>query len=255
MSNNSYIPDWEVYFTNVDNMPAFFSVDLGFADVVPLPEKPYLLEIVVGLQTVDADGFPEEEEWEALEAIEDTLVTTLEARLEANFVAKTLNNGKRGLYFYTGETLLLEQLMEQIAAAFDTYNMEYQVTEDPQQSIYLEYLYPDEEAMLRINNKRMLQALEEQGDQSHIPRKISHWLYFKTAEDRNACADLLKAEGFSMEAMAETEEALPCELEVSRAEKADEEAITTVTSMLWQLAKKYDGDYDGWETIVIQEND
>jgi len=99
MSNNSFESDWEVYFTYVDSMPAFFSVDLGFADVAPLQDKPDLLEVVIGLQTTNTDGFPEDAEWEALEEIEDTLVNTLEARLEALFVAKTLNNGKRALYF------------------------------------------------------------------------------------------------------------------------------------------------------------
>lgn len=256
MSNNSYNSDWEVYFTYVDNLPAFFSVDLGYAEVAPLPDKPDLLEVVVGLHTADADGFPAEEEWGALEEIEDTLVNTLEARLEAQFVAKTLNNGKRGLYFYTGETLLLEQLMEEVAARFDTYSIEYQVTEDPEWSIYNEYLYPDEEAMLKINNNRMLQVLEEQNDQAHIPRKISHWLYFRNEEDQKACARLLADEGFTVEALIKSEEAsdFPYELEVYRDDKADEETITAVTSMLWQLATKYNGDYDGWETIVIQEN-
>jgi len=146
--------------------------------------------------------------------------------------------------------------MEEIKTMCSDYTMEYQVSEDPEWNIYLEYLYPDEEAMLRINNNRMLQALEEQDDQPHIPRKISHWLYFKTEEDRNACAHSLKEEGFAVEAQAETAdmEGLPYELEVYRQDKADADTITDVTTMLWQRAAEHNGNYDGWETMVVQEN-
>ncbi|MFD2247716.1 DUF695 domain-containing protein [Pontibacter ruber] len=256
MSNSSYSPDWDVYFTFVDNLPAFFSVDLGLADIAPMQDKPDLIEIVIGLQQPDEDGFPGEGEWEVLEEMEDTMVSTLEARLEAQYVAKTLNNGRRALYFYTGETLLLEQLMEEITAQFSSYAIEYQVSEDPEWNIYLEYLYPDEEAMLKINNNRMLQALEEQGDQPHIPRNISHWLYFKSEQDRKACAEALQEEGFTVQSMAETQDVdgMPFELEVYREDKTDEDTITEVTGLLWQLAANYNGDYDGWETIVLQEN-
>jgi len=242
-----------VYFCYLEDMPAFISVDLAGAGVAPLQGKPYLIEVAVALQSADADGFPESQEWEVLEAIEDVLVKSFEAGLEALFVGKTLNCGRRGFYFYTGETLLVAQMMDELQQQFSSHAIVYQVKEDPAWSIYFDYLYPDEESMLRIRNNRLLQQLEEQGDQSYIPRKINYLLYFQDRADRAAAAKVVQGHGFVVEDGSTG--AFPYRLCLAKISKADEETIYADTELLRQLARQYQGELDGWKTQVIREND
>ena len=254
--NSDYQPDWDVYFCYLEEAPAFISVDLGLFVQAPLPDKPNLIEVMAGLQTANEDGFPDNGEWEKLEEIEDMLVSSFEKKLEAVFVGKTLNNGRRGLYFYSGDTLLVDQIVDELRAHFPEYTFEHQLTEDPEWEVYFEYLYPDEESLLRIDNNRALQLLEEQGDQSFVPRRITYTLYFRSEADREAAKKEIVGSDFEVEEEDKEEEhELPYRLVLAKHSKADEETIYLTTEMLMQLAIKHDGDFDGWETQIVQEND
>lgn len=255
--DSEYEQDWDVYFCYLKDAPAFISVDLGYFDVAPFPDKPYLIEVAAGLLTTTADGFPENEEWEKLEEIEDTLVSSFEEKLDAAFVGKTLHNGSRGLYFYSGDTLLVEQMIDELRQHFPDYTFEHQIQEDPTWEVYFEYLYPDEESLLRIQNNKMLRLLEEQGDQPFVPRQISYTLYFRTKSDRAAVVKEVTKNDFVVEEESESAEdpETPYRLVLNRESRADEETIYLVTEMLQQLALQHDGEFDGWETQVVQEND
>lgn len=255
--NSDYEQDWDVYFCYLEDTPAFISVDLGYFDIAPLTDKPHLIEVAAGLLTTTADGFPENDEWEKLEEIEDMLVNSFEEKLEASFVGKTLNSGRRGLYFYSGDTLLVEQMIDELRQHFPAYTFEHQVQEDPNWEVYFDYLYPDEESLLRIQNNKMLRLLEEQGDQAYVPRLISYSLYFRSKKDRAAVVEEVIKSGFEVveESMLGSDKEVPYKLVLSRESKADEETIYLVTEMLQQLAIQHDGEFDGWETQVVQEND
>lgn len=254
---SAYQQDWDVYFCYLEESPAFISVDLGYFGVAPVPGKPNLIEVAIGLQTATADGFPENEEWEQLEKIEDMLVSSFEQKLEATFVGKTLHDGKRGLYFYSGETLLLPQMMEELQQHFSSYTFGHQVQEDPDWEVYFSYLYPDEESLLRIQNNKMLKLLEDQGDQPFVPRPVHYSLRFTTEEGRaNAVAEVSK-NGFDIEEQGyrEDKSGYPFLLTLVNESRADEETIYLVTEMLLQLAIQHDGEFEGWETQIIREND
>jgi uncharacterized protein (TIGR01619 family) len=254
---SAYQEDWDVYFCYLEDTPAFISVDLGYYGFAPLQDKPNLIEVAIGLQTATADGFPESEEWEMLEKIEDMLVSSFDQKLEAIFVGKTLHNGTRGLYFYSGDTLLVEQMMDELREHFKDYSFEHQMQEDPSWEVYFEYLYPDEESLLKIQNNKMLRLLEEQGDQSFVPRAIQYSLRFTSEADRNAVASKVAENGFEVEeeTVQKDKSEFPYKLVLTSESRADEETIYLVTEMLMQLALEHDGEFIGWETQIVREND
>ncbi|WP_242918285.1 DUF695 domain-containing protein [Pontibacter liquoris] len=256
MSANDYSPAWEVYFCHIEEQPAFVSTDLGLAEMAPIASKPNLMEVAVALRTADESGFPEAAEWGMLEKIEDAVVQLLEEQLEALFVGKTLHSGKRGLYFYGEQTLALDNCVEEIKKKFPDYLIVSQATEDADWEVYFNYLYPDEESMQRIQNTRVLQELEEQGDQAYVPRPITHYLYFQTTAERQTAGKSLEEQGYTLDAVVEEpeEEVYTYKLVVTRPDKADEETINEVTSALLRLARHHNGEYDGWEAPVITDN-
>jgi hypothetical protein len=104
-------------------------------------------------------------------------------------------------------------------------------------------------------NRRVLEALEKQGDAHEIPRKVDHWLEFPSPESRTAARDVLEAIEFAVEGEYESEEPgapLPHSLVVSRVDSVEMHSINGVTLELARLAEEHGGNYDGWESPVTK---
>ncbi|WP_299700948.1 DUF695 domain-containing protein [uncultured Pontibacter sp.] len=258
MSIPAYTPEWEVYFCDIDDRPACVSVDLGFESLAPIPDKRRAFEIVVALQAADQDGFPAEEaEWEKLEEIEEAFVQEFENSLQAAFVGKLLHDGKRNFYFYTEQEALPDVIAANIMQQFPDYTYATNNLEDPNWDLYLNFLFPEPADMQSIKNGRVMRMMQEQGDEQHIPRPISHFFYLASEADRTALRKEVEAQGYTLVQEGENEKSpeAPYSLVVSKVETLDEEAVHASTLALYQLAEAHNGVYDGWEAQVIREND
>jgi uncharacterized protein (TIGR01619 family) len=252
METNEYQPDWEVYFCQIENKPAFIGVDLNLQAIAPFESQSKVIEITVPLVSPGADGFPSESEWEPLGEIEDALADVMISDLEAVFVGKTLNNGLRKFYFYAEKILLVNHYLSSITEKFPDYNFEAESWEDPEWETYLEFLFPEPEDLQRIRNSKVLRHLEENGDNPAISRPVSHFIYFKDEVSREKYWTGISTQGYQKveegfdPALGET----PYKLQVSKEVTTQEETINEAVLSLWNLAQQHDGDYDGWETSI-----
>ena len=117
-------------------------------------------------------------------------------------------------------------------------------------------LYPSETNLERMQNRRMLESLAEQGDEHEVPRKIEHWLYFGDEASRAACRDTLVAIDFAVEdeGMAEEEgDGHAVSRSWCRASTAWTRTPSTASrSSSQRLAGEYCARYDGWECAVTR---
>lgn len=258
MSESTYTPEWEVYFCDIADRPACISVDLGLEALAPVAEKNRAFELVVLLQQPDNDGFPgDEAEWEILEQIEEAVVEAFQNSLEALFAGKILHDGKRSFYFYSAQEALPEVLATNVMQQFPGYTFTTNTVEDAGWGLYLDFLFPEPVDMQSIKNGRILRLMQEQGDQEHIPRPVSHFISFTQESDRAAFKQRAEEEGYTLvgENVNENNPASPYTLVISKVETLGDEDIHTATLVLWQLAEEYKGMYDGWESQVVKEND
>ncbi|QCR21396.1 DUF695 domain-containing protein [Pontibacter sp. SGAir0037] len=258
MEKKEHTPDWEVYFCELDEKPASISVDLALEEQAPLEDKPQVFELVVGCRTSDEDGFPTDEaEWDLLGEMEDALVQQLVGSLGATFVGKTLNDGKRTFYFYSNHEALLEVFAGNVMQQFTGYEFNANTQEDKDWSLYFDFLYPEPTVMQTIQNGRLIRHMQEQGDQSHIPRKITHVLYFTDEEQQDRFLEEAEGYGYSLEEkiIEENTPYAPFQLLLSKVSKADEASVNEASIELWILAEEYNGQYDGWEAGLVKEND
>lgn len=258
MSTAAHTPEWEVYFCDINERPACVSVDLGFENLAPIPEKHTVFEVVVALQQPDSDGFPaDESEWEQLEAIEEALVTAFQDSLQAVFVGKLLYDGKRNFYFYSAQEALPEVLASNVMQEFPSYTYATNTQQDSGWGLYLDFLFPEPADMQSIKNSRVLRMMQERGDESHIPRPVSHLFYFATPDDRSAFRKDAEQLGYTLEreSLSETSSETPYSLVLSKTASLDEESLHTDTLQLFGLADAHNGVYDGWEAQVVREND
>lgn len=125
--------------------------------------------------------------------------------------------------------------------------------EDATWSVYNESLYPNEETFEYMRNQKVVGKLAEAGDKLDKERLVEHWIYFTTEKDRECFVDYATRQGFNIDSKDKTKHAeSPFQLKISRSDKVDLPSISQVTLTLRKEAGKCEGDYDGWETVLVK---
>ena len=191
--------NWDSYLCEVDGRPASILVDLGAVAHAPAPDFPCLGYVTITLRDPDENGFPRREEFEALSALEDALEASLTANRAAVHIGRCITDGRYELVFYTTG---VEDWNSRVAAAMESlpsYEWEAGAHYEPDWDSYLGFLFPGEQDLLIIQNRRLCRQLEEQGDSLDKPRLITHWLDFSGAEAGRAFCRAALERGFQVE--------------------------------------------------------
>ncbi|HEU4554344.1 MAG TPA: DUF695 domain-containing protein [Chitinophaga sp.] len=248
-----YQPDWDIYTCAIEDSPAIIGLDLDLRRFAPLKDKPHALFISVYLNHPRSDGFPQSEEFATLGEIEDSLVEHLEDKLNAFFVGRTISNGVRDFYFYTGNTLLHDKAIADVMINFPSYRYDFGVQEDRTWELYFDFLLPDVQEFQRIQNRKVLRTLQKHADNSECPRPVDHWIFFTRETERDQYWQQVKEQGFRIEKNnRSSEKDYPYALHISRMDKTTDDSIDQVVMYLWELARVLNGRYDGWETNIVK---
>lgn len=248
MVDSSAANDWDFYFCNVNSVLSSIMVNLGANRYAPLSEKPWLLWVWVQMRAPRDDGLSSEGEAPKLYEIENALSGSL-SESGAELVGRITGDNRREFYFYSPDPGSLEMALDGARHAFPDYLFECGTRNDPDWRQYHAVLYPSDVEMQRIQNRRVVNELEERGDDLSIPRIVDHTIYFKSPADRRAFASAAVAAGFTVQSESDfgpEEAARRYFLNLVRADPATLEHIDEVVLQLVELAQRYDADYDGW---------
>jgi regulator of RNase E activity RraB len=135
---------------------------------------------------------------------------------------------------------------------FAAYKYDYNSQEDPSWDQYLNVLYPSPEQLERIGNQDLLDHLLTQGDNPLIEREIRHWIYFPSAELRDAFKQALDSP-FEVDHEYDEDNGNPFALVVKRIQSLQQPQIDDTVIELFRLAEQFQGNYTGWETPVTTE--
>ncbi len=239
--------EWAFYLTDVNDKVASIFLDLGLRDAAPDSANPHLVCCAVEMKSAREDGLSSAEEADVLGTIEDDLDEALGSLAIA--VGRITTVGLRELFYYSADPEPVESAIRKtLEQKHPSYKYECDVSVDASWDFYLNVLYPSAEEMQLIQNERTVVALAEQGDLHDVPRAISHWAYFSSDEDRQSFLTEAAAAGFKVEDEFETESGA-LGVEVEHVERVDE--IDEATLQLFRLAEAHNGDYDGWESMVV----
>lgn len=244
--------DWDFYFTNVDDNLASIFVDLGLITIAPMKDKPNIVWVSIQMNNPREDGLSSKEESTLLSDIEDTLVTKVTSKHNSIYIGRLTSAGHRDLYFYFGDTMFYEKTISEVMVAYPKYEFEYGSKEDKEWSGYLEFLYPTPTQMQTIQNRRVIDQLEKNGDDLTEAREVDHWIYFKTETDREVYIEQISNEGFSIVEKGYNKELdeTPFVLHIKRVDYVDQNSVDDYVIYLWKLANELNADYDGWETSI-----
>jgi len=246
--------EWDYYFARIDAAVSSVFVDLGLKADAPVEKRPWLLWVWIALLAPKSDGLASSEEAPQLKAIGESLDSTVSATCAAQLVGRVTGNGRREFYFYAAEPGELAAAVATVMGNFSAYRHESGSTFQPDWDQYF-MLYPSDNNLERMLNRRRLEALAAEGDVHEQARKVDHWLAFPDADTRAACRDLLAAIEFAIEEESRSEEegeSLPFALVASRADSVDSHTINGITIELARLAREHGGRYDGWECAATR---
>jgi len=255
VDTSSHEEDWAFYFSNVDDIIGSFYIDLGLSKVAPLADKPNLVWVSVNMNNSREDGLSSNEEFDTLSAIEDRLQEYIINKHNSTYAGRLTTGGRRDFYFYMGDTILYDKTISESMVAFSNYTFDFGIKEDKHWEQYFDFMYPNPRQLQSIQNRRVVDNLEKNGDLLTKARQVDHWIYFKTDSDRT---DFLKRiEPLKFDIVSGDEKTsfgdFPYKLHISRIDKVDLDSVDDYVLDLWEFANECNGDYDGWETSVEKE--
>lgn len=247
-----HIPEWDFYFSNVDNKLSSLFLDLGLYKVAPIENKPNFAWISIQMNNALGDGLTSSGESELLGEIEDKLVAKLHSKFNSMYVGRLTSNGGRDLFFYIGDTTFYNKVLSDFTRTYSEYHINYGSKTDEDWSGYFDFLYPSPQQFQSIQNRRIIDQLEKNGDKLTKMRDVDHWIYFRTKKDQDLFLNKIQFDGFTVitQDFDKKSGGLPYKLHIKRIDRVDWKSVDTYVIYLWKLANEYNGVYDGWETSV-----
>lgn len=241
--------NWDFFALLVEDKPASIFVDLGVQ--APVQGLTHLAYLRLYMAQPRADGLSSQEEFDSLGAVEDALETQLCCE-RIGYVGRCTSDGCRDFYFYTSEPATWEQQVAAALVQFRTYEYETGTREDADWSTYANFLLPSEVDRQRIEDRRVCETLERNGDKLLAEREIDHWSFFRSDAAVEAFIAEVTPLGFHVRSTSKDESApLPFRVQLWRLDVPSYARIHEITSPLLEAARRYDGEYDGWECAVI----
>ena len=257
MTHKNLPQNWDFFMCRIEGAPASIRTNLALIEVAPLEGLTQRLQFCIKMKNPTPEGFPSNEEYPILCAIEDAIGEKAEAA-GAVLVSVIKSEGVLELWFYCDNAETLVDICQKTLGNFEGYLYQDFSVEDPEWEDYFGFLYPDEFSYQTMQNRKVLMQLEKNGDKMEVPREIDHFIYFKEAAQQQAFAKEAEAKGFKVrfnddefveDRKAEGKE-YPYMVEATR-----EDSPLDIDDIVWdllELASPFEGDYDGWGCANVQ---
>lgn len=225
-----------------ENIPYRCDVEMELIDEAPQIERPWLLWLFVKSENPLDESFT---------GFTDDLKQALHEAMGALFAGSVTKEGWVELYFYASEAKRFENISSEVMTRHGGFAYERGVSKDTKWEMYLERLYPDAYALLRIQNRHTIEALAEAGDDLSIEREVEHYLFFQTRSSMERAVASLSAHGFALKDEVNDDESDHAYgAVVVKTESVLPEQVEETTALLFDAALEQHGYYEGWSTVL-----
>lgn len=244
--------DWDCYLSNVNSEKASIVLDLGLRGEIPDPNRTWLLFIWLKLKFPRPDGLSDSRELDALIAVEKRLTQNMTQQCGALLSGSITTKGRREFYFYGSQPEQLESAVRETKEVFRDYEFEWGSQEDLKWLQYLDVLFPSEEQMQCMQNRRVLESLSGNGDPLTESRDVTHWVYFKTPNSREGFRNEIMMLGYRVDSERDHPgDEYPHGICFVKNHSMEPAELDRTILELFRMASRFQGDYDGWETQVV----
>lgn len=242
--------EWYFFPCQIGDQSGSIFYDHGIRETIDQLAPPHLLKVRVTLQAPRADGLSSSEEYERLCALEDDI----QALARANgglYVGRITVGGHRTLHIFTADPGHEWDARLAAVGARHGYALHFALAPDPERAGYWQDLFPTDDDWQVIQDLRVLQSLENHGDDASIVRPIDHWAHFAADAGAREFAAWAADRGYHVSSVEPTQDGTLC-VRLSHTGTVQLSAISSHTIALRRKAAELAGDYDGWETPVCK---
>jgi hypothetical protein len=244
---------WESFPCTMGERAAFISYDHGVRETLAHLPFPFLTCFRVKLDKPDDRGLPTDEEFKRLNAVEDELEAFIQPK-DGLQVGRVTTDGHRHFYFYTA---LQETAVEALASRLGNvhgYNIAVRHESDAKREAYWNELFPSDDDWQVIQDIRVQDALQKEGDSLTKPREIQHWAYFKSDGDRKRFVEAVQSHFNGVDCyLSPKSKDAPFTAKLRHVGLPDYRSMNPKTVLLSRAAREANGHYDGWEALVCRE--
>jgi len=230
---------FEFYPCLVDDAPASIYVNLRYENAAERGgDTAYWL--AVRMRETGPHGIGTAEEGEVVNAFEEAVIASV-AAAGLVYAGRLRTRGIWEMTFYgpAGHLDVVQDAAHELAGR----TVEVRTRPDPDWRYYRELLVPDAERKQWMDDRRLVQILQEQGDRLSVPRRVDHWALFPSADARAAFVAAVRKAGFETEIEDDAVHAW-------RTDPIELDHIHDVVMLLVDAAGEAGGEYDGWETSI-----
>jgi len=210
--------------------------------------SPWLFSAFIKHSTLDEDT----QEYEEFLETKESLIIALAYEDMATYVGSRVVDGWSELYFYAPSSKELNSMVSAILKPTN-YIYESNVVKDSKWNFYLSQLFPNELEYHHIVSAKIINQLQEEGDDLGVIREVEHYLSFETPTQKNRFINNLNLDGFVYKDEIATDE-FEHGVALVKEHSITYEEVKQVVEKLFAEVKKERGFYEGWSTFLIQED-
>jgi len=220
-------------------------------DVDALEQKnssPWLFSAFIKHTTLDED----EQKYEEFLETKESLIIALAYEDMATYVGSRVVDGWSELYFYAPSSKELNSMVSAILKP-TSYIYESNVVRDTKWDFYLSQLSPSELEYHHIISAKIINQLQEEGDDLKVAREVEHYVSFETPTQKNRFINNLSLDGFVYKDDIATDE-FEHGVALVKEHPITYEALKQAVEELFTEVKKERGFYEGWSTFLVKED-
>ncbi len=240
---------WEFFPCQMGENRAFIFYDHGIRNRINQLDLPVSARISVPFRSPREDGLPTDEEYDALTALEDELAQEF-VKLGGVYVGRVSVDGGRYFYAYVDANAAQIDALAAKLTVTTGYPAKATVSDDPEKSTYWNTLYPTKDDWRLIQDLKVIEKLQEEGDPLETARKVDHLAYFDDARGADKFKAWLEDEGFDIDWVSKPEDDDLMGISFSHACRPVLGDVTHHTHKLFNKAEELGGHYNGWGTTV-----
>lgn len=192
---------WEFFPCQLGEHKAFIFYNHGIREQINELDLPVCAEFCIDFKEPRGDGLPDDGETDDLTALEDRLAAEL-LQIGGVYVGRISVGGIRHFYAYVDATSAQIDALAAKLTVTTPYSVKGSASSDPDKSTYWHTLYPTKADWQMIQDLKVIEKLEQDGNPLDTARRIDHLAYFDDMRGADQFKAWLEAEGFDVDWMS-----------------------------------------------------
>ena len=188
---------------------------------------------------------------ELLDETKEALIIALEADERAKFVAVRVVDGWSEVYFYTKDSKGFTPLISSVLQK-GNYPFESNIVKDSKWDFHFKNLLPTPLELAHIESQKIIEMLQEEGDNLRIERPVEHYFSFETPTQKDRFIASCAIEGLMFKDEIESD-SFENGIAFVKTHAVTQEVLTALIEEIYELLSTTQGYYEGWSTTLAYE--